>query len=131
MRFLCEIIDKIPEMPYFLLALVYVAINPDVSYLTHVFSTAFFYLTISLTAGMTLKLLLKTKRPTDYSSHMLLKYGFPSLHSLISIGAIADGIQNPLIRIIGSQYQNMDIGKSFFDLFGCLDAIQNRHLQIH
>ncbi|MFH1788659.1 MAG: phosphatase PAP2 family protein [Candidatus Altiarchaeota archaeon] len=81
--------DKIPELPYFLVALLFVLADAKVEYI-HVFSTAFIFLSLALAIGVCLKLLLKTRRPKPYKSrYEIFRYGFPSLHTMISIGALA------------------------------------------
>ena len=80
--------DKVPELPYFVVAVVLVAARPWLDFV-HIFSMGFLFLMASLVAGAYLKLAFKTDRPTPYQSrYRTFKYGFPSLHSMISIGAI-------------------------------------------
>ncbi len=91
MKFIHNIIDKVPELPYFIVAMVVVLNNPDSGYI-HVFSTAFLFMLLSLSVGTALKFIFKTKRPTNtYNYYAIPVWGheFPSLHSMISIGAIA------------------------------------------
>lgn len=86
---ICLFIDKIPEFPYFILALTYTLYHPEKPLITHIFSTAFIFMILTLTVGAALKVMFKTKRPKNHYRMPILKYDFPSLHSLISIGAIA------------------------------------------
>jgi len=82
----CRLIDKIPEFPYFLLAMGYVFTTPrDLS--IHVFSTASIFIILTLIVGLTLKFIFKQKRPRGHYDIPVLKYDFPSLHSMVSIGA--------------------------------------------
>jgi len=80
-------IDKFPEMPYFFLAFIYVVLNPLVDY-WHFFSVGFLFLSAGLSIGVLLKLIFRTKRPRSHYTFIVLRYGFPSLHSLISVGAV-------------------------------------------
>lgn len=82
------IIDKVPELPYFILALMYSLYTPRETAI-HVFSTAFVLLATALTGGSILKVMFKTVRPKPLYDIAILKYDFPSLHSMVSIGAIA------------------------------------------
>jgi membrane-associated phospholipid phosphatase len=82
------LIDRVPELPYFVLALFYALSNPLEDSL-HVFSVAFLYLSASLAVGLLLKAALKTKRPVDYACIPVAKYDVPSLHTMVSVGAVA------------------------------------------
>lgn len=84
---LCRLVDLVPELPYFILALGYVWTKPRELAL-HVFSASFMFLFFSLAIGTTLKLVFHRSRPMPRYTNILLKYDFPSLHSLVSIGAI-------------------------------------------
>jgi membrane-associated phospholipid phosphatase len=85
---LYRLIDKVPEFPFFIVAFFYMATVPIAVY-AHVFSTAFLLLAGSLIIGMAVKLAAKTKRPQELTSCVLFKYGFPSLHAMISVGAVS------------------------------------------
>ena len=82
----CRLIDKIPEFPYFLLAMGYALTIPrDLA--IHVFSTAFIFIVMTIAVGLILKSIFKQKRPREHYDIPVLKYDFPSLHSMVSIGA--------------------------------------------
>lgn len=81
--------DKIPEIPYFLVALFFVLADAKREYI-HIFSMGFVFMGCALIVGVSLKMLLKTERPNPYKSrYRIFRYGFPSLHTMISIGAIS------------------------------------------
>jgi membrane-associated phospholipid phosphatase len=81
------LIDRSPELPYFILAVIYLlgTTNPEVM---HIFSVAFIFVVTSLASGLFLKSFFKTKRPIKHYDLPSLRYDFPSLHSMISIGTI-------------------------------------------
>ncbi len=81
------VIDRVPELPYFILALVYVASTPT-DFTRPVFAVAGLFLVSSLAVGITLKAVLRTERPVEYHCIPAVKYDIPSLHTLLSIGAI-------------------------------------------
>jgi membrane-associated phospholipid phosphatase len=84
---LYTVIDKVPELPYFTLALFFIITNPaEIS--LHVIAWTFFYMLVSLIIGISLKYALKTRRPARYECLPLAKYDIPSLHSMIAAGAI-------------------------------------------
>jgi len=85
--FLYRLIDSVPEMPYFLLAGVYVLFNPLGSAL-HVLAVTFFYMLTSLTVGLVLKALFKTVRPVRYACIPMARYDVPSLHTIIAVGGV-------------------------------------------
>lgn len=80
--------DKIPEVPYFVVAVVFV-LTADRGDFVHLFSSSFVFLAASLSVGVVLKLYFHTARPSPYKSRLsLFRYGFPSLHSITSVGAV-------------------------------------------
>ncbi|MFH1054906.1 MAG: hypothetical protein V1744_02295 [Candidatus Altiarchaeota archaeon] len=80
-----QVIDRFPEFPYFVLAVVFISLNPvDVS--LHVLAVSFLFMVSSLIVGIVLKFILKTNRPTGYKCIILARYDVPSLHSLLSVG---------------------------------------------
>jgi membrane-associated phospholipid phosphatase len=81
------LIDRIPELPYFMLALFYMSYTPPERFM-HVFAIAFFYLITSISLGITVKALLRTERPCDYHCIPAVRYDIPSLHTMISAGAV-------------------------------------------
>ncbi|MBU0762855.1 MAG: hypothetical protein KKD39_07495 [Candidatus Altiarchaeota archaeon] len=93
---LYKLIDRVPEMPYFMMALAYSHL--EVEKALHTFSASFLFLLLSILVGLFLKTLLKTKRPVEYPCIPVARYDIPSLHTLISVGAI------PLIYFLDSKY---------------------------
>jgi hypothetical protein len=85
--FIYRVIDCVPEMPYFLLALVYMMFNPF-SVAVHVLAVTFFYMLTSLTLGLVLKAILKTARPVKYACIPMARYDVPSLHTIIAVGGV-------------------------------------------
>jgi membrane-associated phospholipid phosphatase len=81
------LIDRTPELPYFILAVIYLLGRTDAQSV-HVFSMVFLFVMTSLALGLLLKALFKTKRPKRHYDLPALRYDFPSLHSMISIGTI-------------------------------------------
>jgi membrane-associated phospholipid phosphatase len=82
-----RLIDRTPELPYFIIALFYLFSTSTPSSI-HVFSQAFLFVVFSLALGLLLKSLFKTERPRKHYDMPALRYDFPSLHSMISIGMI-------------------------------------------
>jgi membrane-associated phospholipid phosphatase len=83
-------IDKTPEIPFLFLALAYSAyIYPDIKKIAFVFSSSLIFILLALILGILLKAIFKTRRKVPYLSSSVLRYGFPSLHSLTSIGTIS------------------------------------------
>ncbi|ODS42586.1 MAG: hypothetical protein MSIBF_04550 [Candidatus Altiarchaeales archaeon IMC4] len=81
-----DAIDEVPELPYFMLAICYAALRPEDA--VRVFSAAFVFLVVSLFVGTLLKALFRTSRPTRYG-RSVFRFGFPSMHSMISVGGVA------------------------------------------
>lgn len=88
MERISRIIDLIPELPYFILSLAFV-LNNEPGVIRHVYSVAFLYTVITLVVGLSLKGLFKVRRPKECYDMPLLRYDFPSMHAMISIGAVA------------------------------------------
>jgi membrane-associated phospholipid phosphatase len=92
-----HIIDKFPDLPYLILAFLYLGYigysKIEFTKLTHIFSSTLLYVALALTIGIVLKGVFRTQRTTpfyatqDYGINVF-RYGFPSLHSLASCGAI-------------------------------------------
>jgi len=82
------LVDRIPELPFFIFAFIYLLTSPKPREIVHVFSICFIFIVIGLGVGMMLKLLFKIPRPKRHYSIKAIDYGFPSLHSLISAGAL-------------------------------------------
>ncbi len=82
------LIDKVPEFPYFILSSFFVFSMPiEVS--RHVFAIAFLYMISSIFLGLAMKMVLKTKRPKPYGKIEPFCFDIPSLHTMVSIGAVA------------------------------------------
>ncbi|MEM2917914.1 MAG: phosphatase PAP2 family protein [Candidatus Altiarchaeota archaeon] len=82
-------IDKMPEVPFLLIALMYASyLYPKIDEIFHIFSSALIFIISSVIIGLILKYIFKTERKVPYINTPIVKYGFPSLHSLTSIGAI-------------------------------------------
>ncbi|MBN2250976.1 MAG: phosphatase PAP2 family protein [Candidatus Altiarchaeota archaeon] len=89
-----HVIDKFPDLPYLILAFIHVTSNygRDIR-LFHTFASAVLYIVIALAAGIALKAIFRTERTTPFYATQdygvaVFRYGFPSLHSLMSFGAI-------------------------------------------
>jgi len=82
------LIDRVPELPYFIFALIFVLYTP-VEVAKQVFAVSCLFMVSGIIVGVSLKVLLKTKRPCEYHCIPYVKYDVPSLHTLLSIGAIA------------------------------------------
>jgi membrane-associated phospholipid phosphatase len=93
-----HIIDKFPDLPYLVLAFLYIgyisASKVELAKLTHVFSSTLLYVGLALAVGIVLKGIFRTQRTTPFYATQdygikVFRYGFPSLHSLASCGAIS------------------------------------------
>jgi membrane-associated phospholipid phosphatase len=83
------LVDKVPELPYFIVAVCLILVDPARDYL-HFFSASFVFMAAALAIGISIKVCFKSKRPKVYNSKLILfRYGFPSLHTTISVGALA------------------------------------------
>ena len=49
----------------------------------------------------------------------------------IAVRAIADGIEQPGVSIVGGQDEHFRAGEFFLDRFGGVDAVHDRHLEVH
>ncbi|RLI94757.1 MAG: hypothetical protein DRO94_02155 [Candidatus Altiarchaeales archaeon] len=85
-----RIIDKFPAIPYLFIAIMYLIINlKEIDKVIHIFSSAFIFLLICIIVGILLKIIFKTERRIPRYTGTIAKYGFPSIHSMASIGGIA------------------------------------------
>ncbi|MEA3255378.1 MAG: phosphatase PAP2 family protein [Candidatus Altiarchaeota archaeon] len=84
-----HIINKYPELFYILVAVLYIgySIN-EIEGIKQVFSAALIFMVICGITGTLLKAAFKTEREVPYYGVSIFRYGFPSLHSLLSIGLI-------------------------------------------
>lgn len=95
------IADMTPEVPYIILAISYIIYLKDTIKILHIFSSAFIFAVLVLVAGVLLKITFKTKRRIPRYGNSILRYGFPSMHAIASIGALAfTYFISPLISII-------------------------------
>jgi len=91
---LYHIIDKFPDFPYLVAAFFY--INSGIAstqQLFHIFAATVIFAAVTIASGITLKGVFRTQRTTPfYATHdygiKFFRYGFPSMHSLVSFGAI-------------------------------------------
>jgi|GEM_PF-1268314 len=83
-----NIIDRYPEIPYFLLSAYHVW-DKGLDISLKIFSFGFVFMTVGLGTGFFLKNLFKTQRPVDYDCAGGGQYDIPSIHSLMSCGAVA------------------------------------------
>ena len=95
-------IDTYPAIPYLGLALGYVLLKwPDLSHLAHMFSSIFFFFWISIIVGLFLKWIFKTERKVPRYAGSVVKYGFPSIHSMMAVGAVFFiSFVDPILTII-------------------------------
>lgn len=85
-----RIVDKYPSVPYIIIAVGYLLINLiRLEKVIHVFSSAFIFLTIAVIVGVILKVIFRTERKIPRYHGTIIRYGFPSIHSIASVGAIA------------------------------------------
>lgn len=89
-RGIYSLIDRFPAIPYLVIGLGYLLLNLDkLEYVIHVFSSAFIFLLMAVVVGILLKVIFKTERKIPRYGGTIAKYGFPSIHTLASIGGIA------------------------------------------
>lgn len=81
------IIERYPELPYFTLAAYFLAMEGAQNSL-RVFSFGFIFISVGMTVGLILKGILRTERPVDYGCFPCAEYDIPSLHTLLSCGAV-------------------------------------------
>jgi membrane-associated phospholipid phosphatase len=93
-----HIIDKFPDLPYLILAFLYLGYvgynKTELTKVTHIFSSTLLYVGLALAIGIILKGIFRTQRTTPFYATQdygvkVFRYGFPSLHSLASCGAIS------------------------------------------
>ena len=89
-RGIYSLIDRFPAIPYLVIGLGYLLLNLDkLEDVIHVFSSAFIFLSMAVVIGIILKVIFKTERRIPRYGGTIAKYGFPSIHTLASIGGIA------------------------------------------
>lgn len=79
-------IDRYPEVPFFLLTLIYVLTTPP-DRASHVIAFSSLYMVFAVLLGFLLKYALHTARPRKYDAIPWARYDIPSMHSMISAGA--------------------------------------------
>jgi hypothetical protein len=99
-----SIIDRVPELPYFLVGFMY--LQSEGYQALNAFSSAFIFLTVCILSGLFLKATLKTTRPIPYPGLSFARYDVPSLHTMVSLGAV------PFIYFIEPRYILLFLGIS-------------------
>jgi len=93
-----HIIDKFPDFPYLILAFFYLGYivysKTEITKVIHIFSSTLLYVVVALIVGILLKGVFRTQRTTPFYATQdygikVFRYGFPSLHSLASTGAVS------------------------------------------
>jgi membrane-associated phospholipid phosphatase len=93
-----HIIDKFPDFPYLILAFLYLGYigysKTELTTITHILSSTLLYVVLAVTIGILLKGVFRTQRTTPFYATQdygikVFRYGFPSLHSLASTGAVS------------------------------------------
>ncbi len=92
--FIYQVINKFPDFPYLIVAFFYIsAYWSQAPKMLHVFACALLFIALAILVGIVLKGIFRTERATPFYATTdygipLFRYGFPSLHSLASTGAI-------------------------------------------
>jgi membrane-associated phospholipid phosphatase len=81
------LIDSVPELPYFILALAFV-FTETVDKARHVLAVVFIYVILALAAGILVKYISRSERPKERYRMFLIEYDVPSLHTLIAVGLV-------------------------------------------
>jgi len=94
MKFLCNLlhpvyclIDSVPELPYFFLAMLFV-FTETADKARHVLALLLIYVSVGLAVGIAMKCLLKTERPKERYRIYVIGYDIPSLHTVIAVGLV-------------------------------------------
>ncbi|OYT26505.1 MAG: hypothetical protein B6U97_03750 [Candidatus Altiarchaeales archaeon ex4484_96] len=97
-----EFIDKQPVVPYIVLGLMTFIMNLHrIEYVLHLFSSVFIFVSISIALGILLKAIFRTPRRVPRYGGSPIKYGFPSIHSMLSAGSLGFiFFVNPLFLIM-------------------------------
>ncbi len=85
-----KLIDEAPVVPYLGLGLGYAIYqwnNPN--HLIHLFSSAFIFFMVSVAVGLVLKVVFRTERRVPRYGGPVLRYGFPSIHTMSSVGGVS------------------------------------------
>jgi len=107
------LVDRSPEFPFYILAVVYL-FGTEMSVSIHVFSVLVLFMLTSLVVGLLLKTSFRTRRPSKRYNLPMLRYDFPSLHSMISMGTIA------FVYYVNSVYATLFIPVGLFYLYSRL-----------
>ncbi len=97
-----KVIEEVPYLPYIPLGLGYLLYNiENIAQTLHVFASAFIFLVMTVIFGVMLKLFFRTERQVPFYNNIFFKYGFPSLHTMASIGIIGFAFfVNPIFGLI-------------------------------
>jgi membrane-associated phospholipid phosphatase len=97
-----EFIDKQPAIPYVVLGLVTFLMNLHrIEEILHLFSSIFIFVAVSIIVGVILKAFFRTPRKVPRYGGSPIKYGFPSIHSMLSVGGMGFVFfVNPLFLIV-------------------------------
>ncbi len=97
-----EFIDKQPAIPYVVLGAAIFFMNLQrIEETLHLFSSIFIFAAVSLVVGVILKEIFRTPRRVPRYGGSPIKYGFPSIHSMLSAGSLGlIFFVNPLFLII-------------------------------
>ncbi len=82
-------IDRAPALPYIVLGIAYLFLGlNNMEKTLHVFSSAMIFMFLVIITGIFLKLILRTPRRVPRYWGTPAVYGFPSIHSMLSVGSI-------------------------------------------
>ncbi|MEA1924694.1 MAG: restriction endonuclease [Candidatus Altiarchaeota archaeon] len=97
-----EFIDKHPAIPYVILGMAIFLMNLQrMEETLHLFSSISILVAVSLIVGVLLKAIFRTPRKVPRYGGSPIKYGFPSIHSMLSVGGMAfTFFVNPMFLII-------------------------------
>jgi len=97
-----EFIDKQPAIPYVILGAAIFLMNLQrIEETIHLFSSISIFVALSLIVGVILKAIFRTPRKVPRYGGSPIKYGFPSIHSMLSVGSLGFiFFVNPLFLII-------------------------------
>ena len=95
-------IDQYPALPYVLIgAIRFIMGWDDLEATFHLFSSIVLFVALAVTIGVILKAIFRTPRRVPRYGNSPVKYGFPSIHSMLSAGSIGMVyFINPLALVI-------------------------------
>lgn len=76
-------VDRLPEIPYIILAILFAYSMPS-GYAQNVLSAGFIVVSATFVLGIVLKFLFHGKRPVAYTDMPVFKYDVPSIHAMMS-----------------------------------------------